>query len=191
MIELPLRRDRAPRLAGPVQGRDLVLVAIHVAGLHSHDERHRDAQIGRRRRHVRGRIRRVVGLEPLLARIGRLVHVAEAWRLIALLIACPLLTGPRLELRAGEHRPADPVIDQRYPRRPSAGQGRLQRVSSQLEPGHQALEGAVPASREDSRDIPATQRNLDMPSVRPRQVDCYQRRAAADQVSTAREDRDR
>ena len=65
VVELPLRLRPAARLAGLEERRDRVLVAVDVAGLQPHDERHRHALGGRRRVDLVGRRRvlRVVRLE--------------------------------------------------------------------------------------------------------------------------------
>src|SRR5437764_931394 len=60
---LLLRIERRPRLAGLIERRDLVLIPVLVARLDADDVGDRDAVVGRRRRHVGGRMGGVVGLE--------------------------------------------------------------------------------------------------------------------------------
>src|SRR5205085_12262465 len=108
--ELGLWRKRLPGLPWLPQRPDLVLVAVDVARLDAHDERDGLTVVGLRGGHVRGRVRRVVGLVAGLALVARLVDVGVGRTLVALRVARALLAGPRLELRTREDRAADRVV---------------------------------------------------------------------------------
>ncbi len=123
VVELWLRRERRPRLVRLIEDGDLVLVAIHVAGLDAHDERDLDALIRRRLSDVRRWARRVIWLEPRLGRVRRRVQVVEGRSLVASLIHRSCLAGPRLKLRAREHWPARRMVDQRDLGSPPAAAG--------------------------------------------------------------------
>src|SRR5437660_3866264 len=83
-----------------------MLVAIFVPGVYMHDEGNGAPLIRCRRGYSGSRMRRVVGLEPALGGIARLVYIRVLRRPIALRIDCTRLAGPRLQLRTGEHRAA-------------------------------------------------------------------------------------
>src|SRR6266511_4244019 len=108
VVELGLRSPGRPPLAGLVENRDLVLVAVLISGLDPDDERHRLAGLRRRRGDVRRRVLAVVGVK--LAVHGRLVLVLIGrWR-IALRSLGVVLADPGVYLRAGEDRASGRVV---------------------------------------------------------------------------------
>src|SRR5947209_13755549 len=83
------------------------------------------------------------------------------------------------------------MVDQRDPGRPAAGQPRLEHVPAKGQALDQALVPSIAADGEAAGHVPIAEGDLDVPRVRaPREVDGHQRRAAADQIRPAGENRD-
>ena len=194
--ELRLRTGRRPWLAGLVERRDPVLVAVDVAGLDPDDERHVDARVGGRGRDVGRRVRRVVGLKLLRGRVRRLVEVGEARRLVALGVDRRRLALPWLQLRPREHRTAAGMVAQRQSRSRPVGQGRAKHVASEVEMLNEPDE-AVAAAPERARHVALAAElgidgHLDATRACPTgDADRDQCLVAADQVGAAGEHRDR
>ncbi len=152
-----------------------------------------DARVGGRGRDVGRRVRRVVGLKLLRCRVGRLVEVAEARRLVALRVDRRRLTLPGLQLRPREHRTAVGVVDQLQAATGSVRQRRADDVAPEVKASEQADEavtavpegpgnGALPA-------LPRIDGHLDVTGAANPDLD--QRVVVADQVGAAGEHRDR
>ena len=154
VVELRLRSPRFPGLARLEEDRNLVLVAVLIAGLDAHDVRHRLAVVGRGRGHftLARRARGIVGFE--LASRRRLVFIGVGSGRVALGVDCiGVLAHPRLDLRSREHRPAVRVVDDRrvaarLPRRFGA-----EHVGTDREAREQALIAAVCPYRELARHV--------------------------------------
>ena len=181
-----LRRPRRPRLRRVEQHRDLILAAILRAGFASHDVRNGLALVGRRRADVARRVVRVVRLEAAAA--ARHVLVVVDHGPIALRVGRAGQARPRLDLRAGEDRPAVRVVGDRD-RRAAGLALDGQRVGAVDQAGHEAHDAAIRAQRESAADVGAVQRGPE--AARPGVEDFYQRVAAADQVGLVGEHLDR
>ena len=183
VVELLLGREPRPLLRGVEQRRDLVLVAILVAGLDADDEGHRHAAVGGRGRDVVGRRLGVVGLQAVLARVGRLVDVGERRRLVALCVQRAFLALPWLRLRTREDGAAVGVVDDLEARAAAARDRRHNRVDADLEPLDKALDAPVRAPRERGRHVAPADEHLQL-LLRDagRQVDGDEGVAVGDQV---------
>lgn len=181
-----------------IEGRDLVLVAVHETGLLADDERHGDAGVGGCRRDVGGRVVGIVGLKSLLGRVRRDVEELEPRRLVALLIDCRVLARPGLKLGAGEDGPAVGVVDEPDPRSRAAAERRAKHVAPRLQAFDEAGETAVvalAARLERARHVaalsPAVDGHFQAPRVAAvRELDRDKGVAAAAQIGAVREHRD-
>ena len=143
------RVDRRGRVC---QRRDLVLVADADTGLQADDERHLSAGVGRRRGDVGRRRLGIVGLQAGWHGVRRPIQELDGRRTVALLVLRPLAACPRLDLRPGEHRPADRRVGQGDPRATAVGQHRRQNAGAEIETGDQPYDTSL-AGHERGRDV--------------------------------------
>jgi hypothetical protein len=152
VVELGLRRPRFPWLARLEEHRDLVLVAILVAGLDADDEGDRLPVVGRRRGEIGRRFAGVVGRELAGDRGFVLVRVGR--RRIALRVAgVAVLAQPRVHLGTGEHGPADRMIDDRDLTAQRTGRFDLEHVRAECQSRYQTLVDLVWSHGERARDV--------------------------------------
>ncbi len=207
VVELPLRLLRPPALARLEERGDRVLVAVDVAGLQPHDERDRHALGGRRRVDLVGRrgVLRVVRAEraAVVVRVrpgqrgavprGPLREVEEPVgdALVALGVPGAGLTGPWLDLRAGEDGAADRVIRHVQACRAAAADARRERHPAHPQAAHAAVQAPRAGAAQRARDVAvpggqAQARGADA----ARQLDADERIAAGHEVGAVRQDLD-
>ena len=147
------------RLGRVVQDRDLVLVAVLVAGLDPHDVGNGLALVRGRRGDVgRWVVRVVVGERAT----GRLVAVLVAHGLVALRVGRRGLADPGLYLRSGEHRAAVRVVGDRDARVTRPLRTRGKHVVAERQAGDEAFEAPVRANGEGTRHVAAVIEHADL-----------------------------
>ena len=166
VVEPVLRLPRRERLGRVVQDRDLVLVAVLVAGLDAHDVGNRLALVRGRRGDVGRRVVRVVVGERAA---GGLVAVLVARRLVALRVGRRGLAHPRLHLRAGEHGAAVGVVRDGDARLARSLRTRGEHVGAERQAGDEAFEAPVRANGEGARHVAAVIEHADLVERRRRE----------------------
>ena len=159
-VPLWLRSPWLPAATGGEKHGDLVLIAILVPGLDTDDVRHRAPVVGSRACHVL-RWRRVVGVVGVeLSRCRVLVLVRVRGGQVALRVGRARLARPWLDLRPGEHRPADRVVGD-ADLRAAAGSGGGELVVTDHEVGHYTFVLRVGAHGELVGDVMAVEAHVD------------------------------